>query len=494
MSRVERSAAMTGEVDAVLRRHLLRHDGQEDICFALWHPSRGRKRQTALIFQVVLPKEGDRRVHGNASFNPQYLERAMALAASSGCGLALLHSHPLGLGWQGMSADDIRAEKNNAGAVLGATGQPLVGMTLAGDGTWSGRFWERNAPRNYVRKECGTVRVVGEALKMSYNSELAPAPSNDNEALFRTISSWGEKKQADLARMRVGVIGLGSVGGVIAPALARTGIEDILGMDFDRVEIRNLDRLQYALMRHVGELKTEVIAPHLAEVATAPNFRFEPIDGAVFEKDAFQAALDCDVIICCVDRPWGRYALNLIAYAHLIPVVDGGIAVRVNKFKELAGADWRSHTAMPGRICLECVGQYTSGLVQTEREGKLDDPAYIAGLPDGHPLKMRENVFGFSLACASNQLLQFLALTVAPLGMPNPGAGLYHFVGNITEKPSFAPCHPNCAFPNLVALGDDCGYDPTGERTDAHQPGDVSSSLFGRLLLKFTGLFRRHRG
>jgi hypothetical protein len=103
-------------------------------------------------------------------------------------------------------------------------------------------------------------------------------------------------------------------------------------------------------------------------------------------------------------------------------------------------------------------------LVQTEREGLLDDPTYIAGLPKDHPLKTRENVFAFSMSCASMEMLQMLALVLAPLSQPNPGAQLYHFVGNITEEPTFGNCHPECQFPSIIASGDDCGIRATGTR------------------------------
>jgi hypothetical protein len=401
----------------------------------------------------------------------------MTEAAASGAGLALMHSHPLGRGWQGMSLDDVRAEQGHAGAVFGATCQPFVGLTIAGDASWSGRFWARTAPRTYARHNCATVRVVGNRLKVTYLDELAPPPVATAEQI-RTVSAWGAEAQRDIARLRVGVIGSGSVGGLMGDAIARSGFEDLMLMDFDFIEIHNLDRLSYATRDDVGQLKVDVQAAHLSARATAETFRAETIPCAVFEDEGFRAALDCDVLFSCVDRPWGRYVLNLIAYAHLIPVIDGGIAVRCNKHGKLAAADWKAHTATVGRQCLQCLRQYDPGLVQAEREGMLDDPTYISGLSNDHPLKMRENVFAFSMACASMQMLQMLALTLDPLGQPNPGAQLYHFVGNITEPPAFDSCHPECQFPSLVALGDDCGIHPCGSRKEflGNDSGDVSGN------------------
>jgi hypothetical protein len=463
MSRAAYSVAIPEQLAGVTRAHLLRRDRQEDLCFALWRPSTGRTRTTALVYKLVLPDEGERNVHGNASFEPAYFERAMTEAAANGAGLALMHSHPRGRGWQGMSLDDVRAEQGHAGAVFGATRKPLVGLTIAGDVSWSGRFWVRTAPRTYARHNCATVRVVGNRLKVTFLDELAPPPVATAEQV-RTVSAWGAEAQRDIARLRVGLIGSGSVGGLVGDAIARSGFEDLMLMDFDFIELHNLDRLSYATRDDVGQLKVDVQAAHLSARATADVFRVETIPYAVFEDEGFRAALDCDVLFSCVDRPWGRYILNLIAYAHLIPVIDGGIAVRCNKHGKLAAADWKAHTATAGRQCLQCLRQYDPGLVQAEREGLLDDPTYISGLSNDHPLKMRENVFAFSMACASMQMLQMLALTLDPLGQPNPGAQLYHFVGNTTEQPAFDACHPECQFPSLVALGDDCGIHPCGPR------------------------------
>jgi hypothetical protein len=101
-----------------------------------------------------------------------------------------------------------------------------------------------------------------------------------------------------------------------------------------------------------------------------------------------------------------------------------------------------------------------------EREGYLDDPTYIAGLPKDHPLKTRENVFAFSMSCASLQMLQMLALALAPLDQPNPGAQLYHFVGSFMEGAISGGCHTECQFPSIIAYGDVCGIPITGVRVN----------------------------
>jgi ThiF family len=463
------SAALPSGLHAEAAEHLLRPDGQEDLCFAIWCPSHGRTRHSALLQRLILPMSGERRVHGNASFEPGYFERAVSEARAAGGGLAFLHSH-LGPGWQDLSKEDIQAELRHAAAARGATRLPLVGLTLGTDGAWSARFWQKVAPHNYVRRWCATVRVVGEKLTMTYMDGLMPPP-RPKEEQRRTISAWGSKTQADLARLRIGVVGAGSVGGIIAEALARTGIKHITLIDFDTVEFVNLDRLLHATAMDARLLRSKVstLARGLRKSATADAFIVEGVESSVGEEGGFRAALDCDVLFCCVDKPLGRSVLNFIAYAHLIPVVDGGVRVEAKERVGLWQASWRAHTAAPGRRCLECLGQYDPGLVAADRGGLLDDPDYIAGLPEDHPARRGENVFVFSLGAPSLELLQMFLMAIGPRGFAVAGEQMYHFVPGIFDEPGFHPCRENCPYPNLIARGDSTGLLVTGRHTKAEE-------------------------
>ena len=84
------TVVLTHDAHLTATRHLLQHFNsdalQEDLCFALWRPSTGATRTTALIDEIVLPLDGDRDLHGNVSYNPQYLTRSLTMALARGLG------------------------------------------------------------------------------------------------------------------------------------------------------------------------------------------------------------------------------------------------------------------------------------------------------------------------------------------------------------------------------------------------------------------------
>lgn len=468
------SALLSGELHQQLFTHLIREDEQEDLCFATYVPSTGVNRMTGILTSLIMPEDGDRNVHGNVGFMPQYLERVLKIAGERKEGIAFLHSHPAD-GWQGMSNDDITAETRLSPAVMAVTGLPLLGLTLGTDGAWSGRFWLKDGAekRKYNRTWCDTVRVVDKQLSVTYYDEILP-PSFDAGKQLRTISAWGSKTQEDLSRLRVGIVGLGSVGSIVTEILARTGIANFTLIDFDAVEEKNLDRLTNVFKEDIGRAKVLAVADGIRRSATAPNLQINCCEYSVCEKEGFQTALICDVLFSCVDRPWPRQVLNFIAYAHLIPVIDGGILVRTNKRNTaIIGADWKAQTVGYKRPCLECLGQYKSENASLEISGKLDDPDYIKGLNKSKFLDAHENVFVFSSHLASMEVLQMLSLFIAPSGIADVGQQLQHFVLGTLDVETEMHCHENCFFPTVAGKGDFAGVTVYGRHAVAENARDL---------------------
>jgi molybdopterin/thiamine biosynthesis adenylyltransferase len=439
--------AVSANLEQVLFRHLIRSDGQEDLVFALWTPSVGTRRRTAALNRVRLPEAGDRQVHGNVSFNSQYLERVCREASAEGLGVAFLHSHPAP-GWQGMSPDDIAAETTMSTIAQVLTNLPLVGLTCGNDGTWSARFW----PEEGKMRWCQSVRSVGTTLRISFNDKLVPQPKF-RDLFRRTATVWGAENHRNLARLRIGIVGLGSVGSFVAESLARMGLNCFTLIDFDEVQPHNLDRLLGASEKDIGALKVEVAARQIKLAATAASIEVVTIPCSIAEEEGYRGALDCDVIFSCVDRPRARSILNHFAYAHLIPVIDGGIQVRF-KGGTLTGADWQLQTVGPGRPCLQCLGAFSPSDVDTEKAGLLDDPSYLAGLPTTHHVKQNENVFPFSANLASLEVFQLIALITGAAGMTDFGVQRFRYMPGHLESDQGARCNPHCFNPALVGRAD----------------------------------------
>lgn len=465
-----RSVAIPAPLDRELLAHLIRVDGQEDLAFALWHPSRGQLRDTALINRILLPEPGDRDVHGNVSFNPQFLERAIRIAYAERMGLAFLHSHPWP-GWQDMSRDDVVAETRMAAAVEVLTDHPLLGMTAGNDGTWSARLWLGTANGRNRMEWCETVRSVGTSLRASFNERLVPPPQF-REMFKRTATVWGEARHGRFARLRIGVVGLGSVGSLVAEALARMGMTDVVLIDFDEVQEHNLDRLAGSNEADVGNLKVQVAERHMRAVATAKPIRVRAVPHSIAEEPGYRAALDCDVLFSCVDRPRARSILNHFAYAHLIPCIDGGIAVRFRK-GQCSGSDWQLQTASPERPCLECLGAYDPSDVDTEKMGLLDNPTYLQNLAADHHFKRNENVFPFSMNLASLEIFQLMALATGVANMDDFGVQRFRYYPGMLDSDEGGQCLPECPHCARVGRGDQdfclSGRDITAEHARVRQ-------------------------
>ena len=268
---------MSEAVELELREFLLRDKENEEIAFAVWFPAIGKRRLSIIIRRPIFPLENERKKHGNVSATPEFLDRAKEIARRMKAGLVMIHTHPRGSGWQGLSKPDEFYERiAMAREVFGVTGLPLVGMTLSGDKVWSARYYPKDATTCPVLQWCINVRVVGKRLRIDFNPKMKPKPSMVEEQT-QTASVWGEEYQTVIMRLRVGVIGAGSVGGAVAEILARVGVGELYIMDYDTIKPHNLDRALGASQEEAKtrKPKADMVAENASKSATTPGFRHD---------------------------------------------------------------------------------------------------------------------------------------------------------------------------------------------------------------------------
>ncbi|SDX44903.1 sulfur carrier protein ThiS adenylyltransferase [Eubacterium barkeri] len=110
----------------------------------------------------------------------------------------------------------------------------------------------------------------------------------------------GRAVQEKLARGRVAIAGLGGLGSTIAIALARAGVGHLHLMDFDRVDLTNLNRQQYGIA-DLGLLKTEALRAHIQAINPYLHIKSHSLR---ITDEAIPELFAEDEIICeAFDRP-----------------------------------------------------------------------------------------------------------------------------------------------------------------------------------------------
>ena len=215
--------------------------------------------------------------------------------------------------------------------------------------------------------------------------------------------------------------------------------------------MHNLDRLLHATESDIGRPKVELAEREIRSRSTSEGVQIVSFRRSVHDRLAYEAAIDCDILFSCVDRPTGRDVLNYIAYAHLIPVIDGGVEVQtLNDY--LHSAHWRAHLVGPHRQCMRCNGQYNTSMVVSELDGSLDDPSYIASLPQSER-GGNQNVFPFGLSLAGMEVNVMLHYLLALEWWPKIRQQDYHFTLG-TILPLDGECRSGCEMARRLATGD----------------------------------------
>ncbi|HXZ99052.1 MAG TPA: molybdopterin-synthase adenylyltransferase MoeB [Candidatus Binatia bacterium] len=137
------------------------------------------------------------------------------------------------------------------------------------------------------------------------------------------IPEIGEDGQGKLLDARVLLIGTGGLGSPVALYLAAAGVGTLGLIDFDSVDLSNLQRQIIHTQDRIGVAKTE--SARIAINALNPDVRVVEHNEVLSSENAPRLFRDYDLIVNGCDNFPTRYLANDVAIFERKPLVDGGI-------------------------------------------------------------------------------------------------------------------------------------------------------------------------
>ena len=117
----------------------------------------------------------------------------------------------------------------------------------------------------------------------------------EEDLLERNVKGIAKK----LKKAKVCILGLGGLGSNVAVLLARSGIGYLKLIDFDVVEVSNLNRQQYRIS-HIGIKKTEAIKTIIKEIN--PFVEIDTLDIKVDRENILSVVEDIEIVVEAFDR------------------------------------------------------------------------------------------------------------------------------------------------------------------------------------------------
>jgi len=371
-----------------LHSHLFPGDADEHAAIikaGIQHRSSGSR---LLVRDVVLARDGIDFIPGTEGYRMltgEFITKNIIQCRNEGLVYLAVHNHG-GSDSVGFSSDDLASQEKGYPALLDIVNGPPVGALVFANNAVAGRIWF--SPTDIV--ELASARVLGPSIR-----HLFPKPQPKAKARLedydRQSRMFGDRGQEILAGLTIGIIGVGGVGSLLVEYLARLGIGRFVLVDPDRLELTNIPRVTGATrfdamtfltkpgrpewLRQIGRrmsLPKVNIMKRLIYRAN-PKARVETIHGNFIDQNVARKFEKCDYLFNAADSYQARLVFNAIVHAYLIPGVDIGVKVPVDKETGKVG-EVRTviHPVSPGSGCLLCNGYIPRNRLQQEMETTME--------------------------------------------------------------------------------------------------------------------------
>lgn len=262
-----------------------------------------------------------------------------------------------------------------------ARGMPVGALVFATDAV-AGDLWFPGRRRQALDHAI----IVGKRRQV-----LRPEPLTSRTGVGRRFDRqarvFGDAGQHILGRARVGIVGLGGAGSILAELVGRLGVGEILLCDPEVVDDTNLSRLigaapwdrgWRALLRRVlavlgagGIRKVDLAAWNIKRAnGTAKVTR---LSGDVTQADVAMQLADCDYLFLAADSMSARLVVNALVHQYGIPCQQVGVKVPVVQGTGAVGEIFCvARPVTPEKGCLWCNGLINAAKLQSEAIGEKE--------------------------------------------------------------------------------------------------------------------------
>jgi adenylyltransferase/sulfurtransferase len=153
----------------------------------------------------------------------------------------------------------------------------------------------------------------------------------------------GSKGQRNLMEAKVLIIGAGGLGSPVAVYLGLAGVGTLGIVDFDTVEMSNLQRQILHREQDIGKTKVLSAQQTLAEYNS--DVKVVGHEEPLTSENAMEIISQYDIVVNGADNFPARYLINDAAYLSGKPLVDGSILL----------FDGQASVFLPGQGCYRCL-------------------------------------------------------------------------------------------------------------------------------------------
>jgi molybdopterin-synthase adenylyltransferase len=339
---------------------------------------------------VPIPSDAyEKRTGDSIVVRPEFLAVVFKKARVQNQSILMTHTHP----WDGpvvASATDLKGEEMLFPTLFSRVPDVPHGRLIFGKHNYDAMIC-RTLGGELIPLEIFDVGRSIHHIKSNSSADVA------DEVFDRQVRAFGNEGQKRIESLRVGIVGLGGTGSLVAQQLAYLGCKDFLLIDSDLIEDTNLNRVVGATHRDIGRTKVDVASDSIRRIR--PAAKVESLHGSVLVSSVARSLVATDLFFCCTDSHGSRAVLTQLAYQYLIPAFDLGVQIEAKK-GSVSHITGRVQMLAPGLACLVCSDLLNPDAVRrdlmTEAQRRADP--YIVGANQTQPAVISLNGTVASLA------------------------------------------------------------------------------------------------